>query len=142
MPEHLIRLRAAWDCQRCDGGAVPCARIDLPVVWADHDAGPNRLSRSFGRPEIDAAREALWLRLDDVPGLRCVRLNGAVLLTPETRGGSSHELRLPHSLLPRNTLELEVQPPSSRSDRSPWGRIALVIRPRAQSAGDSAGSDL
>jgi len=121
MAEHLIRLRGAWQRE----GASP-GRIDLPTTWPAHLESPLILSRRFRRPRIDPAAESLLLRLEAVPGLRVVRLNGRDIARPAP-GASSLEL-VPDGPLPEsNQLVLEIDP--TAAGQGPWGTIALVIRP-------------
>lgn len=125
MPDHLIRLRAAWD--RIDTSAPDSPiRVDLPTIWsADDGATPIRLSRRFGLPRFDPSREAMALELVDVPGLVAIRLNGQPL-----RLESAPRVPLGDLLLARNTLELDVD--LTGVDRGvPWGTIALVIEGRS-----------
>ena len=118
MPEHLIRLRGAWDWTAPDGPR----RVDLPATWPAGLAGPLVLARRFQRPRIDPDREALALRLEAVPGLLRVRLNGV-----EIGGPAAGEIPL-GDLPARNLLELEADPAGLGA--GPWGAIALVIRAR------------
>jgi len=118
MPEHLIRLRGAWDWLTEAGPR----RVDLPITWPPGLAGPLVLSRRFQRPRVDPDREALALRLGDVPGLIRARLNG-----DEVAGPAAGEVPL-GNLPARNLLILEVDP--AGLDEGPWGAIALVIRAR------------
>lgn len=123
MPEHLIRLRGAWQREGEDAG-----RIDLPTTWGPSPQGLVLLTRRFGRPRIDPTGEALALRLAEVPGLRSIRLNGRVLRTSGPIPGDL-DLEFDGPLPSKNLLELEVEP--SAAGEAPWGSIALVIRPKS-----------
>lgn len=122
MPEHRIRLRAAWERIDPDGDGSP-ARVDLPTTWAEADRDrPIRLARRFGRPRVDDATGAVVLELADVPGLRAIRLNGRGLPVP---AGDPGRVDLGGRLEARNVLELDVVP--ARAEGTPWGSIALVV---------------
>ncbi len=125
MPEHRIRLRAAWD--RLDDSDAPPRRVDLPTVWTVADlARPFRLLRKFGRPTFDPGAVAVGLELLDAPGLLAVRLNGQWLEAKDW-------IAVDGILHPRNSLELDVD--LSGAGRvepgSAWGSIALVIADRS-----------
>jgi len=135
MPEHWIRLRAAWEWHAPGASSGP-RRVDLP---APGFPGGSLLVRAFQRPSIDPRRETLWLRLDDTPGLASVALNGRVLTRDP---GPGRTLRLPiDSDLPmHNRLLLELRPdwpgppePGVESAAGPappppsWGLVALVV---------------
>ena len=138
MPDHLIRLRGAWELIDADAhaevaaeaaGDLP-ARLTLPVAWPAGSARRLRLVRKFGRPAHDPAHESLLLALDRVPGLRGIWLNGLRLTIPDPASG---RLEIPvDRLSERNELVLDVEPPAHPpGDSSPpalWGEIALVIR--------------
>ena len=120
MPEHVIRLRGGWE--RVDPlGRAEGPRVTLPLP---RPGGPVRLARSFQAPRVDPAREAVWLRVADAPGLRSVRLNGRDL-GPADGLEAARAYRLPADLPARNRLELAAEPASDG-----WGSIALVIRDR------------
>lgn len=130
MNEHVIRFRGGWT----DGSA----RLGLPADWTESDAIPTRLERAFQAPPL-RGRESLWLRLDAVAGLLCIRLNGMALHADSAAEGL--EIRLA-GLLPRgNRLELEIDPACVVVPTGGWGHVALVIReisepgPRASNGG-------
>jgi hypothetical protein len=133
VPDHLIRLRGAWELIEADAaaevsGALP-VRLSLPFSWPAVSSRRVRLVRKFGRPAHDPAYESLLLTLNCVPGLRGVWLNGLRLTVPDPNPG---RLEIPIDRLPeRNELVLDVEPPHPPGDSSPpprWGEIALVIR--------------
>jgi hypothetical protein len=129
MPEHLIRLRGGWEWR--DPGAASARRVALPMTWPAGLTAHVRLVRSFQRPTIDPAREALALRLESVSGLVAVWLNGRELARPDA-GTTALCLPLDDPMPPRNVLVLEVDPTTpgrAGADPEPWGEIALVIRP-------------
>jgi hypothetical protein len=125
MCDHLIRLRGGWVCQEPGGGSA--RRLTLPVTWTSGLTGRVRLLRSFQRPPFDPARESLALRLESIPGLVVVRLNGREHARPTESPGALW-LSLDDPLPSRNLLELEVEP--SADSAEPWGVIALVITVR------------
>jgi hypothetical protein len=98
------------------------------MTWPDGGTAWVRLVRWFQAPAIDPRVEALGLRLDDVPGLVAVMLNGTVLALPGPDVPSLW-LELPAALPARNRLELDVEVPNTPG-AGPWGQVALVIRPR------------
>jgi hypothetical protein len=130
MPEHLIRLRGGWEWREPEAASA-ARRVTLPMTWPAGLTSRVRLIRSFQRPPIDPAHEALALRLESVSGLVAAWLNGRELARPNA-GATALCLPLDDPLPPRNVLVLEVDPqvPShAGTDAEPWGTIALVIRP-------------
>ena len=139
MPEHRIRLRAAWDCvDRLppEGGPEDLGRVDLPKTFPEGFPPRFRLTRQFGRPPVDERAERVDLELRSVPGLVSVRLNGRVIGRPDESGASADwSIPLDPPLLPRNGLVLEVElTTEGRANVPGWGEIALVIRPRDRPA--------
>jgi hypothetical protein len=128
--EHSIRLRGGWECRSTAAGESLPARLALPTRWTSDQTGLITLTRRFGRPPLDADRDALWLRLDQVPGIRSLHLNGQPLV-PIPPTSSRFEFPLA-GLLDRNQLDLEVDiaAASARSAAvgADWGVISLVIR--------------
>jgi len=128
--EHSIRLRGGWECRsRAPGESLP-KRLALPTRWTSDQTGLVTLTRRFGRPSWDAASEALSLRLDQVPGICSLRVNGQPL-APISPTSSRFEFPLA-GLLDRNQLDLEVDIAAagarSAGDGADWGVISLVIR--------------
>lgn len=124
MPEHAIRLRKAWTAMTGDGAT----RIDLPADGSTLPI-PSTLRRRFRRPPIDPEAEAVVLRLEAVPGLGAVRLNGQELA--QGQGREAFEVELGPALAADNELTLEVVSESIlRSKETAWGAVALVIRSR------------
>lgn len=126
MPEHLIRLRGGWE--RLDAGETArTSRVVLPLVSTPEAPERLRLVRWFQTPPLEPGKETLWLRLDSVPGLISVGLNGA-----ELAHGPFHEsplfLPLGDALPARNrvTLDAEFPDPDGRPDA--WGEVGLLIR--------------
>lgn len=123
MSEHWIRLRGAWE--RYDLAAVPAVaqRVTLPLQRLD---APIRLVRRFNTPPLDPGCESLVLRLEHVPGLVAVRLNGAAY-----DGPLASDLTIPLDsfgpLAARYELVLEVDPPDVHHANESWGQIALVV---------------
>lgn len=131
MSEHRIRLRAAWQWRPRDQEDEAPRRIDLPASWTVVGSGPMLLTRRFRRPPLETGRERARLLLEDVPGLRSVRLNGVELARPAA-GTAALTLDLEGHLLPSNELVLEVDPvgwTAPGANAGPWGAIALVIGP-------------
>jgi hypothetical protein len=124
MPEHEIRLRAAWDGTFRDG----VRRVDLPACWAAGEERPSRLARRFQSPRLDPRSECLFIRLVDVPGLTEIHLDGRPLLVTPGTGGL--EVELPGGLPGSHRLELELGGEAVRGECTPggWGRVSLVIR--------------
>lgn len=131
MPEHLIRLRAAWEAEEADP-TDGTRRVDLPASWS---SGPSRLRRFFRPPPLDPALEALTLRLERVPGLESVRLNGRELARPGP-GVERLEILLEADLPARNLLELALGPAARAAPAEGWGAVALVIRPAGPAPAD------
>jgi hypothetical protein len=134
MHEHIIRLRGGWERHGASGpgSGDEGRRVALPLVWADDGASRLRLVRFFQTPPIDSRSETIDLRLDDVPGLVAVELNGRLLARPAA-GTESLRLALAEGLPSgsRNRLVLEVErvePAPGAGSGRPWGQVALVIR--------------
>jgi hypothetical protein len=127
MPDHVIRLRGGWDWD-----AGPTRRVSLPI---DDWPTPNclvRLVRRFQSPPIDPRDESLWLRLDAVPGLRSVHLNGGPLIDT-ANAGSAIETPLYDVLPAGNRLELLVETGEAVAGGSGgWGLVALIVRSGAR----------
>ncbi|CAN5889553.1 hypothetical protein BH23PLA1_BH23PLA1_25890 [soil metagenome] len=126
MPEHLIRLRGAWQCHSLNDPDAPPRRLDLPTSWLDFPSGRLRLTRRFQGPAIDLDWERIVLRLADVPGLLSVRLNDREI-TPVARSFGSEVVDLAIKVAPRasHLLALEVDLGGAGVER--WGSIALVV---------------
>ena len=129
--EHSIRLRGGWDLLPVGEGTSLPIRLSLPAVWTDQEAGLRKLSRRFGRPPFDPASQALWLRMDHVPGLHSLQLNGQPLGRVSPDAGR-YEFPLAN-LLERNRLDLVVDIAIAAtycsSIGASWGVVSLVIRP-------------
>jgi hypothetical protein len=127
---HAIRLRGGWEHHSPAEGIFLSKRFSLPIRWMNGRAGLLILTRRFGRPPYDSACEALWLRMDQVPGVRSLHLNGQPLaqISPER---SRYDIPLPE-LLERNQLEIEVDVEEAALRSAPcggdWGVISLVVR--------------
>jgi hypothetical protein len=130
--EHRIRLRGGWECHYREGeddsASEVLRRVDLPLASSAELPATFRLARQFGRPPVDPRNESVWLEMRNTAGLKSVRLNGRPLAAP----ADDRAIELPDDLLPRNGLVLEFEGPGAGLDQpsSPWGEIALVIRPR------------
>ena len=106
MSEHLIRLRKGWELIDLDSPDLRPAPITLPLPAGWGAARRLRLTRRFGCPPLSLQGESLWLRLESVPGLASLRLNGHDLpLGPYFQG--TIDIRLA-DLLARNELALEL----------------------------------
>jgi hypothetical protein len=132
--EHRIRLRGGWECHYREGeddsAAEVLRRVDLPLASPAELPASFRLARQFGRPPVDQRNESVWLEMRNVAGLESVRLNGRPLGEIAEISGD-RTIELPEDLLPRNGLVLGFERPAEGlDDPSPWGDIALVIRPR------------
>ena len=86
MPEHRIRLRGGWWCHGLSDSPSPAARQPA-TTWDPGQPGPVRLVRQFGCPAINRSRETVVLRLEDVPGLVAVQMNGCPVELPATGSG-------------------------------------------------------
>jgi hypothetical protein len=128
LAEHFIRLRGGWECCAMDAPNQVARRLTLPTVWSEGEAPRLRLTRRFGRPPLDRGCQALSLRLERVPGILSLELNGrsVVSLSPET---SSYRIEL-DDLPARNVLLIEFERHGrcrGSTPESDWGEIALVI---------------
>jgi hypothetical protein len=130
MSEHLIRLRAGWDCRAAGATAAEHRRLTLPVRWARDQADRLILSRKFGRPPFDQEREQVLLRMDQVSGIFNLTVNGEPM-GPVSTQNQRYEIVL-GNLRARNTLMIEIENPCSITEISAsereWGQIALVVR--------------
>jgi hypothetical protein len=128
LTEHQIRLRGGWELREDSEG--PPRRLTLPFTHVPGFARPLQLYRSFQAPSLDPGREQLWLRVESVPGLLEIQLNGRKLPRPDA-GAPVEIVRLDKgpdpALAVRNELMFRVDvalvPPEE-----PWGSVALVIR--------------
>lgn len=120
MPEHLIRLRKAWELESPLG--TPRGRLDLPQERLDLGA-PFRLLRSWTAPAALAPDERVLLRLDRVPGLLSIQIDSV------TRPPAGH-LTLTAEPGRRSRLILTCDPTTlSEEQRLDWGHVALVMMP-------------
>jgi hypothetical protein len=126
VPDHRIRLRGGWESIDVEAFPRLPAPLTLPVRWSTTSPRRIRLTRKFGRPRLDPRSESLWLSIGRVPGLRSASLNGQPLAIEGLAEGS---LEIPLDLPERNELVLDVELPADPGDPSPWGEIALLIRP-------------
>jgi hypothetical protein len=126
MPEHLIRLRAAWEGEFPNPQDGTRQRIDLPTLWRPAPSGPFRIRRRFQAPRLGADEE-VRLRLLYVPGLAAVRLNGQAL-------DFDREVALEGLRPGPNELVLDVDPREWAAEVAAggisWGEVVLVIRTR------------
>ncbi|RUL88424.1 hypothetical protein [Tautonia sociabilis] len=131
MPDHLIRLRGPWELlpgPGPDADAPPSpSRLDLPADSPPLALRPCRLRRRFGRPLRLPPGSSCRLRVEHLPGLVRVALNGRILV--DGPPDSTLELPLPDDLLPRNLLELTLAPSAAIPSASslPWGVVTLVF---------------
>ena len=130
VPDHLIRFRRGWQLLTDDAPGSPYGRVSLPALWPAGPARKLRLFRRFGQPRAALPGETLWLRLDRVPGLGPITLNGS-LLRERSEDGGLIEILLPE-LADRNELIVEVRLPEGEptgvDHLAEWGDIALVVR--------------
>jgi hypothetical protein len=126
--DYRIRLRGGWEWHEpSPPPGSPPRRVALPLQWDPAQPGPVRLIRHFGSPPIDPQREALELRLENVPGIVALCLNG------EAFSSFGDFLGLPlQSGRSRNELVIDIDPrlaaQGSRPDLA-WGQVAIVVRP-------------
>jgi hypothetical protein len=88
------------------------------------------LARWFQTPTLDPRRESLWLRLDSVPGLIVVALNGDTIAQAPF---SAFPLLfpLPEVLPARNRIILDAYfpgPPDVPAIGFLWGEVGLLIQ--------------
>jgi hypothetical protein len=103
-------------------------RLTLPTIWSEGEAPRLRLTRRFGRPPFDRGCTALSLRLERVPGILSLELNGRRVVSPSP-DTSSYRIEL-DDLPARNVLLIEVERLGHGGGACPesdWGEIALVI---------------
>lgn len=124
MPEHLIRLRGGWEAWDLSRPASEPSRASLPLAGPVAASRNLKLVRRFGRPPLETPAQRIAIRLDHVPGLVSLRLNGKEL-QPLSPVDGPWEVPA-EDLLARNELELQVELPDPLP--GPWGDIALVIR--------------
>ena len=126
MAEHWIRLRGGWEYSPLedDRPVGPARRLALPIVWPADAPTAIQLARRFQRPPLNPYSETLWLRMDEVPGLLGVYLNGDKI-AEAIQGETSLLVKL-DDLPGRNRLILDLR----RVDGGEWGSIALVIQER------------
>jgi hypothetical protein len=128
--DHRIRLRGGWACQSASTAPDAPEWITLPIDWGPGNPRRLRLSRRFGRPPIDPARQSVLLELDHARGVQSLLLNGKTLAAIST-AKSYYLIPLPE-IEERNTLVLEVETArwsDAPADLGPgWGQIALLIR--------------
>lgn len=128
MTGHKIRLRGGWEWR--DTASGTSRRVALPLSLAAEATSGVLLVRSFNKPPLDKDKEALWLRLEHVPGLRSVRLNGQEIVQA-TADSSEYSVPLEHLGPSRNVLVLELGStvrPAQEADNNAWGEIALIVR--------------
>jgi hypothetical protein len=128
LAEHVIRFRGGWECHGLGGAAGNARRLTLPTVWNDGSPARMRLTRRFGCPPLEPGCQALSLRMDQVPGIDSLELNGRSIarVSPQI---SSYRIEL-GELTERNLLVLEFDrstPASESWEGRQWGVIALVI---------------
>ncbi|SIO59749.1 hypothetical protein SAMN05444166_6159 [Singulisphaera sp. GP187] len=128
MSEHWIRLRGGWEWQTGSADAPIKRPVALPIAWPADQPSPVRLRRRFGCPPIDPRHESVSLRLEQVPGLLAVELNGHTL-----DGPLDESMTVPLGpgslgpLLAKNVLILEVDPVRATRPGETWGQIALIV---------------
>lgn len=125
MTEHEIRLRAGWTWRPAEPPGQAERRLELPGELPDGGPGGLVLERRFRVPPIDPRREAVALRLGAVPGLRAIELDG---VAPPEVGPGPGEYAVGARPGARCRLTLRVGP-DAIGRGSPWGMVALVIRP-------------
>jgi hypothetical protein len=131
MSEHQIRLRGGWECRAIGAPESAAQRLSLPTRWPGDCPRRLCLVRRFGRPPSAAQGQSLSLKLDQVPGIHCLLLNGQPL-AHSSPGRSSYEIPLDH-VFARNVLVLDIETPLRVHDPASlapeWGFVALLIRP-------------
>lgn len=130
MVEHEIRLRGGWVLLDRDRPTAAHRIVSLPTRFARGSPRRIQLVRRFGRPTHDPESEQVALRLEAVPGLVRLALNGR-------EHPVADRLELENLALgPRNELVLDVDGADSLGDRDDWGRVALVVTTRPQAGRD------
>jgi hypothetical protein len=130
MTEHEIRLRRAWEGPCSPNEERSAARIDLPTAWIEKPAGPFALHRNFNLPRDASGQERIVLRLEAVPGLGSLKLNGRFVEIPDPLPAVL-EIELHDRGSARNRLSLCVDPamwPLPLATDLAWGKIAVVIQ--------------
>jgi hypothetical protein len=128
---HEIRLRGGWECAPAvEVGPAP-SRLTLPIRADSLPAGRLRLTRRFNCPPR-IAHDPVALRLQQVPGIEAVLLNG-LPVGPISPGRSEFDLEL-GPLAPRNELVILAKPSGIGAD---WGVISLVFGGPWPGAGES-----
>lgn len=136
MPEHKIRLRAAWEADFADNANTVTSRLDLPIIWPDQARFPIRLRRAFNAPRYDTNREALFLSLQNCSGISLLWIDGSLLQQLTSELANPIEIELPSLSPARHVLELELaldtldQSLLASPNAQPWGEISLVFRDR------------
>ena len=113
------RLGTSWD-----GRLGPSDQGDPPAQCPSRRSGPAPAVAWFQAPRLDPERETLALRLDAVPGLMGVTLNGHEI-AEVAPGGSSLLVPLGVDLPARNQLILEAESPTLDIASTPgffWAR--------------------
>lgn len=126
MPEHRIRLRAAWE--RLDPGNSTSRRVDLPIAWSADDLRASfTLRRGFGTPRIDPDRESVNLEVSNAPGLVALRINGRPVPLPYAQ---PIRVAIGPELGHRNTIEVDAERIGDHEwddATRRWGEVALII---------------
>ena len=142
MAEHQIRLRGGWECRAAGLPESAGERLSLPIHWPPEAPRRLQLVRRFGRPPLDAEGHTLLLKLDHVPGIHRLLLNGNPLVH-SSPGKTSYEITLDR-VIERNILVLEIEtPPPGDALAAPapeWGFVSLLIRPIDSQSGCAAPS--
>jgi hypothetical protein len=124
MTEHIIRLRGGWTRALSEIQT----RLSLPCHTLQPIACGFVLTRPFHAPRGLESGETVLLRVEQVPGLERIRLDGRVIFETADANEPPQELDVTGALTGRCVLVLEVGGSEWTAPADGWGHVALVIR--------------
>jgi len=126
MTEHFIRLRGGWTLTLADGET----RHALPSTTLRSQPSGFVLTRPFHAPSGLGPGDTVALRMEQVPGVRRIRLNGRLIFESSAMSELPAELDVTGMLVGRCVLVLEVGGSDWNAPAEGWGHVAVVIRAR------------